>query len=54
LDWTERREHLGGVAPAALLAHAVDHGWLRRDRQRAVLLSKQGREPLALLGVGQP
>jgi DNA-binding transcriptional ArsR family regulator len=54
LDWTERREHLSGAAPAALLAHAVDHGWLRRDHQRAVLLSEQGREPLALLGVGQP
>lgn len=51
LDWTERREHLSGAAPAALLAHAVDDGWLDRDRQRAVKLHDRAREPLALLGV---
>jgi DNA-binding transcriptional ArsR family regulator len=51
LDWTERREHLSGAVPAALLAHAVEHGWLDRDRRRAVRLHPAAREPLALLGV---
>ncbi|HEX9334721.1 MAG TPA: helix-turn-helix domain-containing protein [Pseudonocardiaceae bacterium] len=51
LDWTERREHLSGLVPAALLAHAVDNRWLDRDRQRAVRLHHAAREPLALLGV---
>jgi DNA-binding transcriptional ArsR family regulator len=51
LDWTERREHLRGTAPAALLTRAIDAGWLRRDHDRSVTLSDRAREPLALLGV---
>ena len=29
LDWTERREHLSGSVPSALLHRAIDAGWLR-------------------------
>jgi hypothetical protein len=36
LDWTERREHLAGVLPAAILRRAQDAGWLSRDPHRAV------------------
>lgn len=36
LDWTERREHLAGALPAAILRRAQDAGWLSRDRHRAV------------------
>ncbi|MFC0430505.1 helix-turn-helix transcriptional regulator [Kutzneria buriramensis] len=38
LDWTERREHLGGSLPAALLQHAVDHAWVERGPDRSVRL----------------
>lgn len=51
LDWTERREHLSGAIPAALLAHAIDHRWLERSNDRAVRLHERAAEPLALLGV---
>jgi DNA-binding transcriptional ArsR family regulator len=49
LDWTERREHLGGSLPAALLQHAVDHGWVERGSDRSIkLLDPQA---FAALGV---
>ncbi|HKN96814.1 MAG TPA: metalloregulator ArsR/SmtB family transcription factor [Pseudonocardiaceae bacterium] len=51
LDWTERREHLSGTVPTALLAHAVDTGWLHRDRDRAVHINPSAEQPLARLGV---
>ncbi|HVV22040.1 MAG TPA: helix-turn-helix domain-containing protein [Pseudonocardiaceae bacterium] len=51
LDWTERREHLSGAVPTALLSHAVDKGWLDRDRDRSVKVHDSAVEPLALLGV---
>ena len=38
LDWTERREHLGGSLPAALLQHAVDHAWVERGPDRSIKL----------------
>lgn len=31
LDWSERREHLGGALGAALLALVLDNGWAERD-----------------------
>ncbi|MBB5897621.1 ArsR/SmtB family transcription factor [Kutzneria kofuensis] len=49
LDWTERREHLGGSLPAALLQHAVDHGWVERGADRSVKLLDA--EAFAALGV---
>lgn len=51
LDWTERREHLAGVVPAVLLAHAVDAGWLARDPSRAIRVLPAAQEPFARLGV---
>jgi DNA-binding transcriptional ArsR family regulator len=51
LDWTERREHLSGSLPAALLHRAVDAGWLRLTGNRAVAIDDSAREPLAQLGV---
>ncbi|KAA2246763.1 helix-turn-helix transcriptional regulator [Solihabitans fulvus] len=51
LDWTERREHLSGAVPAALLDHAVDRGWLDRDQHRAIRINDTATEPFARLGV---
>jgi DNA-binding transcriptional ArsR family regulator len=36
LDWTERREHLAGALPAAILSRGLAAGWLSRDQHRAV------------------
>jgi DNA-binding transcriptional ArsR family regulator len=51
LDWTERRDHLGGAVPAAILDRAVAAGWLTRDARRTVRLRPSAREPFAALGV---
>jgi hypothetical protein len=32
LDWTERREHLGGALGAALAMHMLERDWIRRER----------------------
>lgn len=51
LDWTERREHLAGALPAALLDRAVDAGWLSREGNRAVKVLPGAKVPFAALGV---
>lgn len=51
LDWTERREHLSGGLPAALLHRALDAGWLGRTGNRAVTIDDSACAPLARLGV---
>ncbi|HEX3790107.1 MAG TPA: metalloregulator ArsR/SmtB family transcription factor [Pseudonocardiaceae bacterium] len=51
LDWTERREHLGGALPATLLDHALQAGWLDRDQHRAVRIHPSAHGPLVRLGV---
>jgi DNA-binding transcriptional ArsR family regulator len=51
LDWTERREHLSGAVPTALLARAVEDGWLRRAADRSVRVPTDAAQPLARLGV---
>jgi DNA-binding transcriptional ArsR family regulator len=51
LDWTERREHLAGAVPAALLARAIEAGWLERAPDRSVRLRPAARKPFATLGV---
>ncbi|MEN2986671.1 helix-turn-helix transcriptional regulator [Tistrella sp. BH-R2-4] len=44
LDWSERRHHLGGRIGAALLTHALDHGWLRRSVEgRMLTVTPAGR-----------
>lgn len=43
LDWSMRREHLGGALGAALLDRFFALGWATRDRgSRAVLFSRRG------------
>lgn len=50
LDWTERLPHLGGALGAALAAHAVHEGWLRRSTaDRAVEVTPAGDEALRRL-----
>lgn len=47
LDWTERREHLAGVAGAAMCASFVAAGWISRTpRQRVVRVTPAGRQAL--------
>jgi len=48
LDWSERRDHLAGGLAAALLGHAIERGWLRRQPEsRALTLTPPGRQALA-------
>jgi len=53
LDWTERREHLGGALGAALAMHLLERDWIRRERgSRALLVTREGRTGLSrTLGV---
>jgi DNA-binding transcriptional ArsR family regulator len=53
LDWTERREHLAGALPAAILDRAEAAGWLIRDPHRAVTVNDSGWPALGRLGVAQ-
>ncbi|HEX6361177.1 metalloregulator ArsR/SmtB family transcription factor [Actinophytocola sp.] len=53
LDWTERREHLAGALPAALLRRALDAGWLTRDPHRAITINHDAWPVLARLGVAR-
>ncbi|MFO1253859.1 MAG: helix-turn-helix transcriptional regulator [Inhella sp.] len=52
LDWSERRDHLAGPWPRALLQHALAQGWVRAGAQPRVLqLSPPGLQALgAVLG----
>jgi DNA-binding transcriptional ArsR family regulator len=48
LDWSERRDHLGGALGAALAERLVDLGWIARKRHsRAVTVTETGRKGLA-------
>ncbi len=47
LDWSERRHHLAGALGAALLARAVELGWVRRARDsRVVAITAAGEAAL--------
>ncbi|MGH6892976.1 MAG: ArsR/SmtB family transcription factor [Dongiaceae bacterium] len=47
LDWSERRDHLGGALGAALAERLVDLGWIARKRNsRAVTVTEAGRRQL--------
>jgi hypothetical protein len=47
LDWSERRPHLAGALGAALCAHCLDSGWVRRiEGTRAVAVTPKGRRIL--------
>ncbi|MFC0107591.1 ArsR/SmtB family transcription factor [Kibdelosporangium aridum] len=51
LDWTERREHLSGALPAALLGKALGDGWLERRPDRGIVVRPLAAQPLEMLGV---
>lgn len=42
LDWSERRNHLGGSLGAAVLHHVVERGWAVRDKTRVVRFNPSG------------
>ena len=47
LDWSERRDHLGGALGAALAERLVDLGWIARKRNsRAVSVTEAGHRQL--------
>lgn len=47
LDWTERRDHLAGSMPAALMTYMLDNRWLARRQDRRVLtVTELGRTNL--------
>jgi DNA-binding transcriptional ArsR family regulator len=47
IDWTERREHLGGALGAALANQLLERDWLRRQRGvRTLLVTTAGRAGL--------
>lgn len=47
LDWSERRDHLGGALGAALAERLIDLGWIARKRNsRAVAVTEAGRKSL--------
>ena len=37
MDWSQRREHLAGVFATKLLAHYIETGWLRKDKNNRAL-----------------
>ncbi|MFS8477655.1 MAG: winged helix-turn-helix domain-containing protein [Micromonosporaceae bacterium] len=55
LDWTERRDHLGGLLGAVLCRQFVERGWLNQVRNsRAVTVTPAGGRALSGLGVRVP
>jgi len=44
LDWSERRNHLGGALGAALLNHFISKGWVRREAGRVIAFSPKGAQ----------
>jgi DNA-binding transcriptional ArsR family regulator len=53
LDWTERKPHLAGALPSALLARFLELGWLdRRRTDRALTITELGHANLPTLGSG--
>lgn len=47
LDWSERKDHLGGALGAALARQFLDDGWItRQPGTRIATITKRGREAL--------
>ena len=45
LDWSERRPHLAGTVGAALCAHCLNKGWVRRiEGTRAIAITPKGQQ----------
>ena len=52
LDWSERRDHLGGALGAALAEHLQSAHWIeRRKHSRVVAVKALGHEQLGLWGL---
>ncbi len=52
LDWSERRDHLGGALGAALAEHLTTARWIERQKHsRVVRVTPRGRQALHQLGV---
>ena len=48
LDWSERRDHLGGALGAAIAQRLLTLGWIEKNRRSRVLsVTKTGRRALA-------
>lgn len=55
LDWSERRDHLGGALGAALALHFAQQGWIeRRKHSRVVQVSTEGAAQFGRLGIKLP
>jgi DNA-binding transcriptional ArsR family regulator len=52
LDWSERRNHLGGALGAAVLALLLARGWAKRGVGRVILVTPAGDRALAALAGG--
>ncbi|MFL5659184.1 MAG: ArsR/SmtB family transcription factor [Ktedonobacteraceae bacterium] len=52
LDWTERRDHLGGALGAAICSTWIEQGWVQRQEQnRALHLTSVGEVQLRNWGI---
>src|SRR5438128_10815500 len=52
LDWTERRDHLGGALGAAICARWIEQGWVqRRNGSRALQITPPGVAQLQTWGI---
>ncbi|MBO1021598.1 helix-turn-helix transcriptional regulator [Methylobacterium sp. SD274] len=47
LDWSERRNHLGGALGAALLHHVLDRAWASRAGGRVIAFTTDGSRALS-------
>ena len=52
LDWSERRDHLGGALGAALASHFTQQGWItRKKHSRVVQVTAEGAARFNRLGL---
>ena len=55
LDWSERRDHLGGALGAALAQHFTQQDWItRKKHSRVVLITAGGSAQFKRLGIQLP
>jgi DNA-binding transcriptional ArsR family regulator len=52
LDWTERRFHLAGSIPNAILHHLLDTGCVVRAKERTLTVTAAGKTWFGQLGIG--
>jgi DNA-binding transcriptional ArsR family regulator len=54
LDWTERRNHLGGALGALLTQHLLSIQWIAKSREgRALRITPAGRSEFARFGISR-